>query len=98
MGATERQVCLASRGDTLMEGDDVMRVAHTLRGYLQTDAVDRVSTQVGKFMSRVRTDQPIEKFRMEFGILRRKAETHMFPAGGAFPTSTSAFCASTRRN
>ena len=35
--------------------------------------------------SHVRTDQPVEKFLMEFGILRRKAEKHMFPAGGGFP-------------
>ena len=35
-------------------------------------------------MSYARTDQPIEKFLMEFGTLRQKAEKHMFPAGGGF--------------
>ena len=85
MDATARRVCLFSGGDTLMEGGDVMRVVQTARGYFQPDAIDRVVTQVGKFTSYVRTDQPIKKFLMECGILRRKAEKRMFPAGEGFP-------------
>ena len=62
-----------------------MLVAQALRGYFQPDAVDRIFTQVEKFQSYVRTDQTIAKFLTEFGILRRKAEEHMFPAGGDSP-------------
>ena len=68
-----------------MEGGDVMFVSQVLRGYFQPDAVDRVFTQVEKFTSYVRTDQPIDKFLMEFGTFRRKAENHMFPTGGGSP-------------
>ena len=81
-----------------MEGGDVMLVAQVLRGYFQPDAVDRISTQVEKFTSYVRTDQPVEKFLMEFGILRRKEEEHMFPTGGGFLTYIFASRAFGRRN
>ena len=59
-----------------------MLVAQTLRDYFQPEAVDRISTKVDKLTSYVRTGQRVEKFLAEFGILRRKAERHMFPAGG----------------
>ena len=39
---------------------------------------------MGRFMSFSRTEQPIEKFLMEFGLPRQKAEKLMFPAGGGF--------------
>ena len=65
-----------------MAGCDVRMVSQTLRYYFQPDAFDRVFTQMERFTSYARTDQPIEKFLMEFGILRQKAERHMFPAGG----------------
>ena len=68
-----------------MEGGDVMLVGQALRDYFQPDAVDRVFAQMEKFHSFVRATQPIGKFLMEFGILRRKAEKHMYPAGGGFP-------------
>ena len=68
-----------------MEGCDAMLVAQELRDYFQPDVVDRIFTQGEKFQSRVRTDQTVERFLMEFGILRRKAEKHTFPAGGGFP-------------
>ena len=68
-----------------MAGCDVRLVIQTLRDYFQPDAVDHVFAQVERFMSYDRTDQPAEKFLMEFGILRQKAEKHMYPAGGGFP-------------
>ena len=74
-----------SGADVLMEGCDVMLVVQVLRDYFQPDAVDRIFTQAEKFQSYVRTDQTIEKFLMEFGILRWKVEKHMFPTGGGFP-------------
>ena len=73
-----------SGGDTLMAGCDVRMVMQTSRDYFQPDAFDRVFTQMDRFMSYVRTAQPVEKFLMEFGIPRQKAEKHMFPAGGGF--------------
>ena len=85
MGPTARQVRPVSGGDTLMQGDDVMAVAHVLRNYFQPDAVGHIFKQVGKFMVSKRTDQPIEKFPMEINILRRRAEKHVFPNGGGFP-------------
>ena len=81
MGPTARQVCLFSGGDTPTEGGDALLVIQTLRDYFQPDAADRILTQVEKFTSYVRTDEPMGEFLMEFGILRRKAEKHMFPAG-----------------
>ena len=72
--ATARQVCMFSGGDTLMQGDDVRTVLQALKDYFQPDAVDYIFTQVAKFMNHKRTDQPMEKFLMEFGILRNKAE------------------------
>ena len=70
MDPAARQVCLFSGGDTLMEGGDAMLVVQVLRDYFQPDAVDRVSAQAERYQSYVRTDQTIEKFLMEFGILR----------------------------
>ena len=67
-----------------MAGCEVKMVMQTLRGYFQPDTFDRIFTQMDRFMSYVRTDQPIEKFPTEFGILRQKAEKHVFPAGGGF--------------
>ena len=79
-------------------GCDVMLVVQTLRDYFQPDAIDHIFTHVDKFASYVRTDQPVEKFSMEFGILGRKVEKRMLPAGGgAFPTSIFASCALARR-
>ena len=57
-----------------MEGGDVMLVVQVLRDYFQQDAVDRVFTRMEKFATYTRADQTLEKFLMEFGILRRKAE------------------------
>ena len=85
MDPTARQVCMYNAGgDTLMAGCDVQLVMSTLRDYFQPDTFDRIFTQMGRFMSYVRTDQPIEKFLMEFGILRQKAEKLMCPSGGGF--------------
>ena len=85
MDPTGRQVCMYnSGGDTLMAGCDVRMVLQTLRDYFQPNAFDRIFTQMERFTSYARTDQPIEKFLMEFGILRQKAEKHMYPAGGGF--------------
>ena len=67
-----------------MAGCDVQLVLQTLRNYFQPDTFDRIFTQMDRFMSYVRTDQQIEKFLMEFGILRQKAEKLMCPAGGGF--------------
>ena len=68
-----------------MEGGDVMLAVQVLRDYFQPDAVGRIFTQVEKFTSYARADKTVEKFLTEFGILRRKAGRHMFPAGGGFP-------------
>ena len=65
-----------------MAGCDVQLVMRTLRDYFQPDTFDRIFTQMGRFMSYTRTEQPIEKFLTEFGALRQKAEKLMFPAGG----------------
>ena len=85
IGPAARQVYMFSGADVLMEGCDVMLVVHVLRDCFRPDAVDRISTQAARFQSYVRTDPTIEKFLMEFGILRRKVEKHMFPTGGGFP-------------
>ena len=85
MDPTARQVCMFnSEEDTLMTGCDVQLVMRVLRDYFQPDTFDRIFTQMDRFMSYVRTEQPIEKFLMEFGILRQKAEKLMFPGGGRF--------------
>ena len=67
-----------------MAGCDVQLVMQALRDYFQPDTFDRILTQMDRFMSYTRTEQPIEKFLMEFGILRQKAEKLMFPSGGRF--------------
>ena len=85
MDPTARQICTFSGADVLMAGGDVIMVIQALRDYFRPDAVDRVFTQMEKFHSNARTTQPIEKFLIGFGILRRKAEKHMYPAGGGFP-------------
>ena len=48
-----------------------MLVIQVLRVYFQPDVVDPVSTKEEKFTSYARADPPIEKFLMEFCILRR---------------------------
>ena len=85
MDPTARQVCMYNAGgDALMAGCDVQLVMRTLRDYFQPDTFDRIFTQMDRFMSYTRTVEPIEKFLMEFGILRQKAEKLMFPRGGRF--------------
>ena len=68
-----------------MDGDDVKAAIQALRGYLQPDAVGRIFKQFDKFTSYKRSDQPIEKFLMEFGFLHRNAEKYLFPQGGGSP-------------
>lgn len=68
MDPTARQVCMYNAGGgALMAGCDVQLVMRTLRDYFQPDTFDRIFTHMGRFTSYVRTDQPIEKFLMEFG-------------------------------
>ena len=67
-----------------MTGCDVQLVMRALRDYFQPDTFGRIFTQMDRFMTYTRTEQPIEKFLMEFGILRQKAEKLMFPSGGRF--------------
>ena len=85
MDATARQVCMFnSADDTFMTGCDVRLVTRALRDYFQPATFDRIFTQMGRFMSYTRTERPIEKFLMVFGILRQKAEKLLFPSGGRF--------------
>ena len=66
MDPAARQVCMNNAGgDTLMAGCDVQLVLSTLRDYFQPDTFDRIFTQMGRFMSYVRTDQSVETFLME---------------------------------
>ena len=71
--------------DVLMEDGGVMLVIQVLRDYFQPDAAHRVFAQMERFHSYIRAARPIDKSLTEFGILRRKAERHMYPAGGGFP-------------
>ena len=67
-----------------MAGRDARMVLQTLRDYFQPDAFDHVFSQMERSTSYARTDQPVEKFPMEYGLLRQEAKKHMFPAGGGF--------------
>ena len=85
MDPTARQVCMFNpEEDTLMTGRGAQLLMRALRDYFQPDTFDRIFTQMGRFMSYVRTEQPIEKFLMEFGILRQKAAKLLVPAGWPF--------------
>ena len=67
-----------------MTGCDAQLVLRALRDYFQPETFDRIFTQMDRFTSYTRTEQPIEKFLMEFGILRQKAAKLMFPTGCRF--------------
>ena len=91
MDTVARQVCLNSGGDVMMNGADAALVLQALRQYFQPDAVDQVFQQIDKFMKFRRIDQTMERFLMEFGILRMKADKHIYPSGGTLPDSFVSF-------
>ena len=85
MDPTARLVCMyTSGGDALMARCAVQTVMQTLRDSFQPGTFGRIFSQMDRFTSYARTDQPIGAFLMEFGIRRQKAEKHMFPPGDGF--------------
>ena len=68
-------------GDTSLQKGDADTVLGILRNYLQSDAVVHVHRQVVKFLRKERADQPMERYLLEFDILRRQAEKRMMTAG-----------------
>ena len=69
-----------------MEGVGVSTLISTLRHYLLPDATDRVYQEVTKILECKRTTQLIERFPLEFDILRTKAEKQILQ-GFQFPDS-----------
>ena len=84
MDPTARQVCLHSGGDAFMEGVDVTSILQTLKHYFLPDATDQVFQDVQRFLHYKRTDQPMERFILDFDVLRRKAERRI-QTGFQFP-------------
>ena len=69
-----RQICLQSGGDSFMDGVEVVEVLQVLKQYFSPDASDHVYQDVWKFLHHKRTDQTMERFLLEFDLLRTKAE------------------------
>ena len=57
-----------------MEGVAVTEVLQVLKQYFLPDASDHVYQDVWKFLHHKRTDQTMERFLLEFDLLRSKAE------------------------
>ena len=81
-----RQVCLQNGGDSFMEGVAVTEVLQVLKQYFLPDASDHVYQDVWKFLHHKRTDQTMERFLLEFDLLRAKAERKI-QVGFRFPDS-----------
>ena len=57
-----------------MDGVEVAEVLQVLKMYFLPDASDHVYQDVWKFLHHKRTDQTMERFLLEFDLLRTKAE------------------------
>ena len=79
-----RQVCLQNGGDSFMEGVAATEVLQVLKQYFLPDASDHVYQDVWKFLHHKRTDQTMERFLLEFDLLRNKAERKI-QVGFRFP-------------
>ena len=87
-----RQICLQSGGDSFMDGVAAMEVLQVLKQYFLPDASGHVYQDVWKFLHHKRTDQTMERFLLEFDLLRTKAEREI-QRGFQFPDSfISALC------
>ena len=69
-----------------MEGVAVTEVLQELKQYFSPDASDHVYQDVWKFLHHKRTDQTMERFLLEFDLLRTKAERKI-QMGFRFPDS-----------
>ena len=81
-----RQICLQNGGDSFMDGVAVIEVMQVLKQYFLPDASDHVYQEVWKFLHHKRTDQTMERFLLEFDLLRTKAERKI-QTGFRFPDS-----------
>ena len=81
-----RQICLQNGGDSFMDGVNVAEVLQELKQYFSPDASDHVHQDVWKFLHHKRTDQTMERFLLEFDLLRTKAERKI-QIGFRFPDS-----------
>ena len=71
---------------------EVAEVLQVLKQYFAPDASDHVYQDVWKFLHHKRTDQTMERFLLEFDLLRTKAERKI-QKGFQFPDSCiSALC------
>ena len=69
-----------------MEGVAVTEVSQELKQYFLPDASDHVYQDVWKFLPHKRADQTMERFLLEFDVLRTKAERKI-QTGFRFPDS-----------
>ena len=81
-----RQICLQNGGDTFMDGVEVAEVLQELKQYFSPGASDHVYQDVWEFIHHKKTDQTMERFLLEFDLLRSKAERKI-QTGFQFPDS-----------
>ena len=75
-----------------MDGVEVAGVLQVLKQYFSPDASDHVYQDVWEFINQKKTDQTMERFLLEFDLLRTKAERKI-QKGFQFPDSfISALC------
>lgn len=79
-----RQVCLNAGGDTLTQGGGAETILNVLREYFQPDTLGYTFRQVAEFFQYKRTDQAVERYLLEFGILHRRPGERI-AMGSAFP-------------
>ena len=71
-------------GGALMRRGGVVNIPSVLRNYFQPDALDRIYQQATKFSRNTRADRPMQRYLLQFDVLRRNAEAKVI-MGGAFP-------------
>ena len=91
MDTIARRICLDAGGDTFPQGEDADTISETLRNYCRPDTIDYVYQQITKFSRYKRTDQTVERRRLDFDVLRHDAEARVITGGSFLDRSVSIF-------
>ena len=71
MGLVTREVCLAARGDVVIDHDGATRISEVLRDLLAPEAAYSVSQGVVRFLRFRRATQTTDEFLVRPDLLRR---------------------------
>ena len=84
MSDVARKVCLNVVRDVIDNLDGAEQILRILREYFAPDAIDSISQEIVKSMFFERTEQTMDTYIMEFGMLRGEAGSRLL-LGPGFP-------------